>query len=118
VRCRCMEATSQTTVAHWGILPSTWRAATWVRWDTVVGWLGSELDIGPKSNIEVRELFYTFHLWIMVIRSLQQRLINPQVDSVSELTTIKCKGQNLVKPKSKLIQIFVCSSPKLKLQLL
>jgi hypothetical protein len=47
----------------------------------------------------------------MVIRALDQQVISPQVDSVSELTAIKGKGQNLVKPESNLFQTFPSSSP-------
>jgi hypothetical protein len=35
----CMEATSWTRAAHWGILPSMWRAVKRSAWDAILGWL-------------------------------------------------------------------------------
>ena len=56
-----MDAMSQTRVAHWDILPSTWRAATWVRWAPFLGQIRADLDIGPKSKVVAHLRIYKTH---------------------------------------------------------
>jgi hypothetical protein len=90
----------------------------WLMWETNLGNLRANLVRGPKTKFVVLLILYKFHYGAMTIRALQQCLINTQVDNFSELTAIKGNEQNLVKPKSNLIQVFVCYSPKHKLQLL
>ena len=57
-------------------------------WGADFGHLGCELDIGPKTKFEGRELVFIFHLETIVIRALDQQVIRFQSDSVSALTTM------------------------------
>ena len=40
----------------------------WPVWDTFLGHLWAELDLGPKSKVEAHELLYNIYLGAMVIR--------------------------------------------------
>ena len=71
---------------HEDKLSSTWRAPELTWWGADLGRLGCELDIGPKTKFEARELLFIFHLETKVIRALQQWVIKPQTASVSVLT--------------------------------
>ena len=62
---------------HEDKLSSTWRAPELTWWGANLGWLGCELDIGPKTKFEAHELLFIFHLETKVIRALQQRVIRP-----------------------------------------
>jgi hypothetical protein len=55
---------------HGGNSSSRWRAAKWSRWDAVLGWLGSELDFGPKSKVAAHDELYNFYLKYGVIRAM------------------------------------------------
>jgi hypothetical protein len=54
-----------------------------------LGRLRADLDLGPKSQVEARELLYTFHLRTMVIRSLDEEIINSKDATVSKITRVK-----------------------------
>jgi hypothetical protein len=81
-------------------------------------------QIGPrsKSKVEAHELLYTFHLRAMVIRVLHQWLIKLQNGTVNKLTMIQVElgflgvlgGQTW----SNEFQLFTCSSPRCKVQIL
>ena len=73
---------------HADKLSSTWRALELTWWGADFGHLGCELDIGPKTKFEARELLFIFHLETKVIRALQHRVIKPQNDSVNMLITV------------------------------
>jgi len=53
-----------------------------------LGQIWADLDLGPKTKFEARELLYIFHLETKVIRALQQRVIRPQTVSVSALISV------------------------------
>ena len=57
---------------HEDILTNTRRATVRVRWGADLGRLGCELDIGPKTKFEARELVFIYHLETIVIRALDQ----------------------------------------------
>ena len=54
--------------------------------DAGLGQIWADLNLGPKTKFEARELLYIFHLETKVIRAFQQRVIKPQTASVSVLT--------------------------------
>ena len=54
----CMEATPWTRAAHWGILPSTWRAAKRSAWGTILGRLQAKFGHGPKMKFAHLGLLY------------------------------------------------------------
>jgi len=54
--------------------------------DAGLGQIWADLDLGPKTKFEARELLYIFYLETKVIRAFQQRVIKPQTASVSVLT--------------------------------
>ena len=56
--------------------------------DAGLGQIWANLDLGPKTKFEARELLYIFHLETKVIRALQQQVIKPQIASVSALITV------------------------------
>ena len=55
---------------HKDILTNTRWATVRVRWGANLGYLGCELDFGPKIKVEAHELFFIFHLETMIIRAL------------------------------------------------
>jgi hypothetical protein len=66
----CMEATSWTRAAHWGILPSMWRAVKRSAWDAILGWLQAEFGHGPKSKVVAHIMLYNFYLRCTTIRAM------------------------------------------------
>ena len=88
VRSSRMAATHGARGMRWGISANSWRATEWTWWEAGLGRLGCELDFGPKTKFEARELLFIFHLETKVIRALQQRVIKPQNDSVNMLITV------------------------------
>ena len=44
-----------------GISSNRWRVMVGARWEPILGWLRANLDLGPKSKVEVYELLYSFH---------------------------------------------------------
>jgi hypothetical protein len=66
--CSCMEGTSWTRAARWGILPSTWRAAKRSAWDAILDRLQAEFGHGPKSKVAARIRLYISYLGCHAIR--------------------------------------------------
>ena len=55
---------------HEGIPTNTWRASTRVRLVLILGRICADLDLGPETKFEARELLFIFHLGTMVIRAV------------------------------------------------
>ena len=80
-------ARGRTRVGHGGTRSGAWRP----RWrsaeqvagagvgevDAGLGQIWADLDLGPKTKFEARELLYIFYLETKVIRAFQQRVIKP-----------------------------------------
>jgi hypothetical protein len=62
-----MVDTPRMRVVHCGTLPSTWWVIVWSTWDTFLGQVQAELDVGPKSKVVAHVTLYNFSLRTMVI---------------------------------------------------
>ena len=73
---------------HVGKRSNRWRAPVRATWGANLGHFQAESVLGPKMKFVAHELLYIFHLETKVIRALQQRVIKPQIASVSALITV------------------------------